>query len=255
MIGSVILMCAGRAERWGRHLGVHKHLIPIDGERLLDRTLRLVRRHTPDAPVVIVAFDPQYARDGCERFEPAHGPVDFCDTDKFLSAESRWADRGQTVILYGDVFFTEAAMATILSYTGPHRFFGRREGSFFTGRPWREMFALSFPADERHWMHDQLLRLRHDLLTGRSPRGGGWELFHQLHGRTWDNFIVIDDFTDDFDFPSDFDRWFRRWSNPLHRRLAPVYAPLIKRAHWRWRQARRLLTLRQATPTNMRPCQ
>src|SRR5947209_981132 len=87
MIGSVILMCAGRAERWGRHLGVHKHLIQIDGEPLLDRTLRLVRRHTPDVPVIIVAFDPQYARDGCERFEPAHGPIDFCDTDKFLSAE------------------------------------------------------------------------------------------------------------------------------------------------------------------------
>ena len=76
--------------------------------------------------------------------EPPHGPDDFCDTDKFLSAESRWSDVGQTVILYGDVFFTEAAMATILSHTGPHRFFGRRERSYFTGRPWREMFALSF---------------------------------------------------------------------------------------------------------------
>jgi hypothetical protein len=241
MIGSVILMCAGRAERWGRHLGVHKHLVQVDGEPLLDRTLRLVRRHTP-APIVIVAFDPQYERDGCERFEPEHGPLDFCDTDKFLSAESRWAEVGRTVILYGDVFFTEAAMAAILSYAGPHQFFGRRERSYFTGRPWREMFALSFPADERQWLRQQMLRLREDLLSGRSPKGGGWELFHQLHGTKWDNFTVIDDFTDDFDFPVDFDRWIRRWANPLNRRLAPIYAPLIKHVRWRWRQVRQALT-------------
>ena len=140
MIGRVILMCAGRAERWGKYLGVHKHLIVFDGEPLLDRTLRLIRQHT-SAPIVIVAFDPQYARDGCERFEPQHGPTDFCDTDKFLSSAELWSDTGQTVILYGDVFFTEQAMQTILSYRGPHRFFGRRERSYFTGRPWRNVRA------------------------------------------------------------------------------------------------------------------
>ena len=105
------------------------------------------------------------------------------------------------------------------------------------------MFALSFPPDERQFMHDQMLQLRTRLLTGETPRGGGWELFHQLHGRTWNNFTVIDDFTDDFDFPSDYDQWLRRWKKPLHRCFAPLYCPLIKRMNWRWKQARRMFAL------------
>lgn len=165
MIERVILMCAGRGERWGMHRGVHKHLISLDGEMLLDRTLRLVRRHTP-APIVIVAFDPDYARQGHERFEPRHGPRNFCDTDKFLSSEERWGETGQTVMLYGDVFFTHCAMETILSYTGPHRFFGRREGSHFTGRAWRELLALSFPACERAMLRENMCYVRARLLAG-----------------------------------------------------------------------------------------
>jgi hypothetical protein len=235
MIERVILICAGRAERWRKYLGVPKHLILIDGEMLLDRTLRLVRRYT-SAAIVIVAFDPEYDRDNHERFEPRHGPHHFCDTDKFLSSKERWAESGQTVILYGDVFFTDAAMKTILSHVGSHRFFGRREDSYITGRRWREMFALSFPAEERAELAEHMSQLRSDLLSGKVSRGGGWELFGRIHGYTWNQFTAIDDFTDDFDYPEDYDNWIRRYQNPIHRVLSPIFSTLIKRARWRWRR-------------------
>jgi hypothetical protein len=235
MIERVILMCAGRAERWGNYLGVQKHLLLIDGETLLDRTLRLVRRYT-SAPIVIVAFNPEYDRDGHERFEPSHGPLNFCDTDKFLSAKERWAESGQTVILYGDVFFTDAAIKTIISHVGEHRFFGRREHSYITGRQWREMFALSFPAEERAELGEHLFQLRSDLLAGKISRGGGWELFRRIHGYTWNQFTAIDDFTDDFDYPKDYDQWIRRYRNPIHRALSPIFSAVSKRAQWRWRR-------------------
>jgi hypothetical protein len=232
MIERVILMCAGRAERWGKHRGVHKHLVTVNGEKLLDRTLRQVRRHT-EAPVVIVAFDAAYSRAGHERFEPRHGPMDFCDTDKFLSSRERWGTAGDTVMLYGDVFFTDAAMKTIMSHDGPHQFFGRREGSYFTGCPWREIFALRFTATEREWLSDQLLLIKTRLLAGKIAKGGGWELYEHLYGSSGNRFTVIDDFTEDFDFPNDFEKWRRRYHNPLHRLAAPIYSPLIK--SWRWR--------------------
>ena len=231
MIERVILMCAGRAERWGGYLGVHKHLIAIDGEMLLDRTLRLIREQT-DASVTIVAFDPQYSRAGCERFEPIHGPEKFFDTDKFLSSESLWGSTGQTILLYGDVYFTEAALRTILAYEGPHQFFGRREWSYYTGRTWRELFALSFPAADRELMRASMTRLRSELQSGTIPRGGGWELYHRMHGGGWDHFVAIDDFTDDFDFPADYDRWMEKHNNRLHRMLVPVYSRLARCWHW-----------------------
>jgi hypothetical protein len=208
MIERVILMCAGRAERWGNHRGVPKHLVVVDGEMILDRTLRLVRQRTT-APVTIVAFNPAYSREGFERYEPGHGPVDFCDTDKFLSSRARWSETGQTVILYGDVFFSEAGMGAILSYTGPHRFFGRREGSYFTGCKWRELFALSFPAAEIPLIEENLQAVKGELLAGKLKRGGGWEMYERMHGTSGDHFTTIDDFKDDFDFPDDFEKWMR----------------------------------------------
>jgi hypothetical protein len=241
MVERVILMCAGRAERWGKHRGTHKHLVSVNGEMLLDRTLRLVRRHTA-APIVIVAFDPEYARPGGELFAPRHGPRDFCDTDKFLSSEERWGASGDTILLYGDVFFTHAAMKTIVTYDGPHQFFGRREGSYFTGCPWRELFALRFQAAEREWIREQLFAVKSKLLAGDLETGGGWALYEQLYGGSGDHFTVIDDFTEDFDFPQDFETWLRRYRSPLRQAFAPIYSPTIKSWYWRlhrWNQALR----------------
>ena len=235
MIGDIILMCAGKDQRWNMHLGVHKHLVPVEGENLLDRTLRLIRAHT-EASITIVSFDPDYARPHCRRFEPLHGPDNFCDTDKFLGSHELWSDKGQTVILYGDVFFTPAAMATIMGHRGAHWFFGRREGSHYTGCRWGELFALSVPPSERQAIGHALEIVRSALLSGRLPRGGGWELYHHLHGNGWDNFTEIDDFTDDFDFPGDYDRWLRRYNNPLHRRLVPIYNKPLRRAKHLWRR-------------------
>ncbi len=232
MVDRVILMCAGRAERWGNHLGVHKHLISIDGEMLLDRTLRLIRQNT-SAPVSVVAFDTEYDRAGFERYQPKHDRLNFCDIDKFLSSEERWSKSGQTVILYGDVFFSEAAMRKILAHEGTHRFVGRGEWSHYTGCPWREMFAVSFPADEHDLLRGHMLAIRAELMAKTRDKGGGWDLYHRMHGTTWNHFLSIDDFTDDFDFPSDYERWKRRYDNRLHRLIVPVYSPVVKR--WRWR--------------------
>jgi hypothetical protein len=243
MIERVIILCAGRGERWGNHKGVPKHLVPVGDEKLLDRTLRLVRMHT-FAPITIVSFDKAYDRKHCERFEPPHGPVDFTDTDKFLSSQSRWAETGRTVVLLGDVFFTESAIATIFEFEGSYRFFGRREHSLFTGCPWRELFALTFPAKDQAKLLAGMQAVKAKLVSGDLKRGGGWELYEHLHQNDGSHFTTIDDFTDDFDFPHDYERWLKRYQNPVHRRLAPVFAPSLK--NWKWRLERwsRSLNLR-----------
>jgi hypothetical protein len=205
----------------------------VGGEVLLDRTVRLVREAAPGAGVVIVAFDERYGRSGCERFEPAHGPRDFCDTDKLLSARERWGERGQTVLLWGDVFFTEGAMGTILGYEGPARFFGRREGSYFSGCRWRELFGLSFPAGEQGAVAGVMEAVRGDLLARRVTNGGGWAVYERMFGGRLEGMTVIDDFTEDFDFPGDYERWRRRYESRVWGAAARVWSPVAK--GWRWR--------------------
>src|SRR4051812_48484191 len=107
-----ILMCAGAGKRWNNHLGIRKHLIQIGNERLIDRTVRLIRERT-DAQIWIAAFDEDYSVPGATRFAPAHGRDDYTDTDKFLSSVHLWSADDRTLLIYGDVYFTNAAMDAI----------------------------------------------------------------------------------------------------------------------------------------------
>ncbi|HVX84500.1 MAG TPA: NTP transferase domain-containing protein [Phycisphaerae bacterium] len=237
----VILMCAGRGERWGDHRGAPKHLVEVDGEALLDRTVRMVRART-GAEVVIVAFDKAYERAGCVRHVPAHGPEHFCDADKFLSSRELWGRSGQTVLLYGDVFFTEKALDAILEFRGEYQFFGRREGSYYTGRAWRELFAISFSPAGAEPLRACMEAVKVEQATGRQGNCGGWRVYERLHGSSGQRFTVIDDFTDDFDYPEDYERWLRHYRSRVHRLLVPLYGRAIKSWRWRlYRWRRRLL--------------
>jgi hypothetical protein len=65
--------------------------------------------------------------------------------DKFLSSRELWNRNGRTIILYGDVYFTEEAIVAIFEY--PHadwRLFGRAFESTFTGSDHGECFGISF---------------------------------------------------------------------------------------------------------------
>ena len=225
----VLLICAGRAERWGLHLGVPKHLIEIEGERLIDRAVRLVQERQK-AEIVIVAFDPAYDVPGTTRFAPEHGPERFNDTDKFLSSHSLWSPDDQTLILYGDVFFSERGMDEIAAYQGGAAFFGRCDRSVYTGCAWGELFALSFPVGDQGRLLEEMRAVQRALVRGDIERGGGWEVYRRMQGlpltlfpnETRGGFIEIDDFTEDFDTPDDYWRWMRHrrwWKRLAGRRL------------------------------------
>jgi len=52
----VLILCAGDGSRWGNYLGVPKQLVTINGETLLDRTIRLLRENQI-ADITIVSND------------------------------------------------------------------------------------------------------------------------------------------------------------------------------------------------------
>lgn len=222
----VIIICAGEATRWKDHLGVPKHLIPIDGEPLLNRTVRLLRHFHISDITVVSKDDPRYKIEGAKQFVATLNYEENADADKFLSSRELWNDQGRTIVLYGDVFFSLEALNTIInSKETDWTLFCRPDASRITGHKWGECFAISFYPESHNEMTVQLRRTATLWKAGKISRCGGWELYRAMTGRPDDkirhphlmttNFVKIDDFTEDFDSPEDYELWIARWKRKV----------------------------------------
>ena len=204
-----IVTCAAEGE-WGDHLGVPKHLIPVEGERLLDRTVRLF---SPYGEVIVTGPDDhRYRVPPSVLWFPPKNPANH-EADVFVGTRELWASDQRTVYLYGDCWFSDAAAHTIVTMVDDWQVYGRAGPSTTTGTPWGEQFAFGFDPEHHGLIAaalGQIIGLRRD---GVIHRNCGWELYrsmtdipldrHELAG----HFVEIDDFTDDFDYPVDYERW------------------------------------------------
>lgn len=214
-------MAGGSSERWGNYLGLPKHLVPIDGEALLHRTVRLLRANGIEDILVV-------------------GPFEICGVksarligypeavDGRLATACFWNPSGQTIVLMGDAYYSDEATRTIVGHSErDHHLFARFTPSHLTGKPWPEIFANSF-WPEHHAAHEGSLSAVHAMLEqGELERAGLWEAYLLDHGRLHDGIDAatgsvcncgdateIDDWTEDFDYPEDYDRWmaaYRAW--------------------------------------------
>ena len=206
-----IIICAGEATRWNNHLGVPKHLIEVDGETILQRTVRLIRKYcNADTKIYIVVKnlkDKRYFVEGsatvCADLETRNK-----DADKFLSSRHLWSNDSRTIVFYGDVWFSDDAMKTIIKHK-------EDEWVLFANKD--ECFAQSFyPKDKAE--HLKALESVRDMhCSGDIGRCGGWEHYRKMNGypvrehKYGKRFFLIDDLTDDFDYPKDYDEWIKRY--------------------------------------------
>lgn len=142
----VLIICAGQGTRWEGYLGTEKHLVEIEGERLLDRTVRLLSEQgVGNVCVVTKEYDERYNVLGTSQEVVCVDYENNVDADKFLSSKHLWHKAGRTIVLYGDCYFTDQAMEVIVHF--PKRewtLFCRPGASKLTGTNWGECFAQSF---------------------------------------------------------------------------------------------------------------
>ncbi len=244
MTTTCILLCGGDNSRWGGYRNApRKHLVDVEEEILLHRTLRMIEARACDRTVVVVnrddvglyasALSVPHEFHGIVPASPRH-----TEAYKFLSSRELWNPAGRTIVLMGDVWFSEEAMTTIFeSPSGDWTAFGRAGASRFTGRPYGELFAQRFTASQEH--EEKLADLDAQYRAGTCRRAAsGWAHYHLMIGvdpnvhAVGPRFVEIDDFTDDFDCPSDYDAWvFRRAFQGIeerqglfHRSWAPLPA-------------------------------
>ena len=210
----VIIICAGNGIRWGNYLGVPKHFISINGKKLIQRTVDQFQGED----IYIVANSTEYQIDGTKLYYPAH-ESGIGGADKILNSSCLWSNAERTLLVFGDVYFTDEAIKIIKNYPKlDWAAFGRAGRSNITGCSWGELFAFSFHPEQIKDLNYAIDKAISHYKQGCINRCQGWEIY-----RVWDNidprvhdinehFVEINDFTDDFDFPGDYDLWMYNYA-------------------------------------------
>ncbi len=211
----VIITAAGESSRFGGP----KHLTDLEGETILGRAVRLFREHATDV-VVSVRDEPRYKieveRHGGTWFVPTITELNR-ECDMYVNCRHLWRPTGRTVIAYGDTWYSEDAVRTIMTHTKREwHLFARFAGSLRTGKGWPEVWAHSF-FPEHHADEDRAIAAA--LGDAAAPRATIYEMYRHLFGaekafdwkqRDLGQMTHISDWTEDFDYPRDIAEWSAR---------------------------------------------
>ena len=216
----VLILCAGEGYRWNNYTGVPKHKVVIEGEILIERTVRQFLEYTDDI-VIVSNGDLDVPGTSSYTAKKNKKPKDM---DKFLSSCEQWSDT-KTVIIYGDVYYTDEAVKIIATNDRPWCFYLREGASQITGKAWGEIFAFSFVGSLNRFILENLKNISFKPVRRNISKPAGWTLLRYMLNvqKTKDIFVPehsyayinIDDWTDDFDYPWDLDTWQKLRLNSL----------------------------------------
>ncbi len=192
-----------------------RHLVPIKGEPLIHRTIRmLAERNIPDIRVFADSTDTDYViPPGIHEIPRV---VDRDWTQEWEPSQHMWNPEGRTIILYGDCYFSDRLLDFICLDSGdPWTVYARYDGSPNTGKAYGEMFGWVF--DSKH--APELTRCQQEAIAwkmrGDWNRALGWEVYRIAMGK-WPgdhyrgkHFYSWDDSSEDFDMPADYETWAR----------------------------------------------
>lgn len=217
---NVLIVCGGRGDRWNNYLGVPKQLAPVDGEPLLGRTVRQVRERGLIPAVVAQPLDNRFGVPGAASAWAEPAP-DMGGAARYWDSRFLWSPHQRTVILHGDVWFSDEALSLILSIDDGWRCFARLGASRLTRKPTGELFGVSFGPAEIPEFERAILRAARLWQEGVISRCIGFEIWRAMQGlpdaevrgaTPYPNVgrcVEIDDWTDDLDRPHDYERFTR----------------------------------------------
>lgn len=192
------------------YLDTPKHLIEIEGEQLLYRTIRQALKYSDDV-WVSCSDDPRYMiSKEVKYFKPTPteniGGIGFLvDNEPIFSKDDR------TVLLFGDTRYTNNAMRTIITDESRELvYYGRMGGSQLTGCGYGEGLAHSwYPEHKQELLGGCEAAI--DAYRNGYFRTTSWEVARSYSGyadlsvhKTPKNFCEISGYTEDIDFPRDY---------------------------------------------------
>lgn len=198
----IIIMCGGEYS----HFKQHKALSVINGETLLDRTIRLLKENGIE-DIYISATDPV--------FNKYPNVLHHTNTYKYKDGKQHgyWVDayyptNEPTIYLHGDVYYTSSAIRKILNLNpSVNTFIGNQyalnEAKTKVGEPFGWIIV---DTDKFHKAIEETKRLQDEGKCNRMPVS--WELYQVLNGNdvngfdiSTDTYLAIYDETIDIDSP------------------------------------------------------
>ncbi len=228
-----LIAAAGDGVRWKNHLGRKKHLIEIGGETLVERTIRQIREIDEGAEIILIGKDTSYQFEEAVTCTP-----DFMTSALFykkpaiFATRELWNASGSTTLLFGDTFYSQDCIRKIFEQKDDvaTKFIGRSSGSQLTGKIYGEIFAIRFGSSQIPKL-DSALSVLNDLhQQNKLERFQGWHLCRYLGNKPLESsevsedFIEINDFTDDFDFPIDY----HKWKQAVEENIGPIEGPEVR---------------------------
>lgn len=186
-----IIMADGYGTRWKNYNNIPKHLIEIGGETLLARTVRLLKEAEPECSITITSHNPKYEVPGAVRYEPQNNVLEL---DRF-TVELLEDD---VCFLYGDTYYTDSAMAQILSTPAQElMFFGNT----------RSIVAVKVHDAKLFRQHFD--RVRQLFLDGKIQECKGWQIYQSYANLPFGervvgpNYVLLKDETRDINSPQE----------------------------------------------------
>ena len=179
--------------------GTPRQLVKIGGERVLDRTIRLLRKNGVK-DIYITATDPAFELCNAEVIHyDSSGPWINCFPQ---------VDETATFIL-GDVYFSPEAIEKIVETKTDDIAFFASAPPFAPNYPklWAEPFAFKV-VNLQHFA-ESVLKIKELRSAGAFQRDPiAWELWQVIKGTPlnniiYTNYVAINDYTCDIDYPAD----------------------------------------------------
>lgn len=186
-----VIMADGKGKRWNNYDNIPKHFVVINGEMVIQRVVRLIRKFDKEADVIITSHDPRYEIEGARRYEPMNNVL---EVDRFT--EELIEDN--MCFLYGDTYYSEEAMQMIVdTKVDDIQFFGNG----------KSIVAIKITDSDLFRYHVQ--NVRNLFLKGEIKQCIGWQVYQSFLNLPFDikqvvdKYIYINDNTQDFNTPDD----------------------------------------------------
>lgn len=189
-----VIMADGKGTRWDNYMGIPKHLAEVNGEPIIARTVRLLNEMTDKkAEVIVTSHDKRYEFEGSRRHEPINNNLEI---DRFTG--ELIAD--DTCFLYGDTYYTEEALTSIISTDV--------EDILFFGNH-KSIVAVKIKDSALFEKHVQ--RVKNLYLAGDIDKCVGWQVYQSVTGQDFgkkaalvEKFILLGKETTDFNTPEEY---------------------------------------------------
>ena len=189
-----IIMADGKGKRWNNYNNVPKHLIRIEGEILIERTVKLLNKYDPCAEVIITSHDKRYEFSGSKRYEPLNNKLEI---DRFTYE----LIEDNICFLYGDTYYTNDSICEIIeSEVDDILFFGNTKSIVAIKIKDSELF-------KKHINNVKQLYLNNEIQNCK-----GWQVYQSFQNLEFDKkqiadkFVTVDEHTIDYNTPDEYEK-------------------------------------------------